>query len=95
MRFASLRRYSEFWYSGYAFQGAVVFGTGAILMPIVVNNSGDAAQAGTVIGSFYIGQMLAPLMGAITDRTGWHRTFYLSGYILLAIGLLVVPSGGV
>jgi MFS family permease len=91
MIFSSLRRYSEFWYSGYAFQGAVVFGTGAILMPIVVNNSGDAAQAGTVIGSFYIGQMLAPLMGAITDRTGRHRTFYLSGYILLAIGLVMFP----
>jgi DHA1 family tetracycline resistance protein-like MFS transporter len=91
MKLASVRRYSEFWYSGYAFQGAVVFGTGAILMPIVVNNGGDAAKAGTVIGLFYIGQMLAPLMGAITDHTGWHRAFYLSGYILLAIGLAVFP----
>lgn len=91
MKLPSLRRYSELWYSGYSFQGAVVFGTGAILMPIVVNNAGDAAKAGTVIGAFYIGQMLAPLMGAITDRTGWHRAFYLSGYVLLAIGLAVFP----
>ncbi len=91
MKLPSLRCYSEFWYSGYAFQGAVVFGTGAILMPIVVNNAGDAAKAGTVIGSFYIGQMFAPLMGAITDRTGWHRAFYLSGYVLLAVGLAVFP----
>ena len=91
MKFQSLRRYTELWYSGYAFQGAVVFGTGAILMPIVVNNAGDAAKAGTVIGCFYIGQMLAPLMGAITDRTGWHRAFYLSGYLLLAIGLALFP----
>ena len=91
MELSSLRRYSQFWYSGYAFQGAVVFGTGAILMPIVVNNAGDAAKAGTVVAFFYIGQMLAPLMGAIADRTGWHRSFYLSGYVLLAIGLAIFP----
>jgi MFS family permease len=60
-------------------------------MPIVVNNAGDAAKAGIVIGSFYIGQMLSPLIGAITDRTGWHRPFYLSGYVLLALGLALFP----
>jgi len=91
MKQSSWRRYTQFWYSGYAFQGAVVFGTGAILMPIVVNNAGDAAKAGTVIAFFYIGQMLAPLMGVITDRTGQHRLFYLSGYVLLAIGLALFP----
>jgi MFS family permease len=91
MNLSSLRRYSELWYSGYAFQGAVVFGTGAILMPIIVNHSGDAAKAGMVMGCFYIGQMLSPLMGAIIDRTGWHRSFYISGFILLAIGLAVFP----
>ena len=91
MKFPSLQRYSEFWYSGYSFQGVVVFGTGAILMPILVNDAGDAAKAGTVIGSFYIGQMLAPLMGVLTDRTGRHRTFYLAGYLLLAIGLGLFP----
>ena len=57
-------------------------------MPIVVHNP---AKAGIVIAFFYIGQMLAPLMGAITDRTGLHRLFYLSGYILLAIGLAIFP----
>ena len=91
MKLSSWRRYSQFWYSGYSFQGAVVFGTGAILMPIVVNNAGDAAKAGTVMAFFYIGQMLAPLMGAITDRTGRHRLFYLSGYVLLASGLAIFP----
>ncbi len=91
MKLPSWRRYLQPWYSGYAFQGIVVFGTGAILMPIVVNNAGNVAQAGAVIGFFYIGQMLAPLMGAITDHTGLHRPFYLSGYILLAIGLAIFP----
>jgi MFS family permease len=60
-------------------------------MPIIVNNAGDAAKAGIVVGCFYIGQMLSPLIGAITDRTGWHRAFYLSGYALLAIGLALFP----
>ncbi len=91
MRLPSLFRYTEFWYSGYAFQAAVVFGTGGILMPIVVNNAGNAAKAGTVIAFFYIGQMLSPLIGAITDRTGRHRLFYLAGYVLLAIGLGIFP----
>jgi DHA1 family tetracycline resistance protein-like MFS transporter len=91
MKTSSWRQYTQFWYYGYAFQGIVVFGTGAILMPIIVNSAGDAAKAGTVMAFFYIGQLLAPLMGAITDRTGKHRLFYLSGYILLAIGLALFP----
>ena len=91
MNLKSLRRYSQFWYSGYAFQAIVVFGTGGILMPIVVNDTGNAAKAGVVIAFCYIGQMLAPLMGALVDRTGWHRLFYFSGYVLLAIGLAVFP----
>ena len=91
MKSLSWRRYSQIWYAGYALQGIVVFGTGAIIMPIVVNNAGDAAKAGIVIGFFYIGQMFAPLMGAITDRTGLHRFFYISGYVLLAIGLAIFP----
>lgn len=48
-------------------------------------------MAGTVIAFFYIGQMMAPLIGAITDRTGKHRLFYLAGYVLLAIGLGIFP----
>ena len=60
-------------------------------MPIIVNSAGDAAKAGMVIAFFYIGQLLAPLMGTITDRTGRHRLFYLSGYVLLAIGLAIFP----
>ncbi len=91
MRNLSLFRLSELWYTGYAFQAAVVFGTGGILMPIVVNNAGNAAKAGTVIAFFYIGQMLAPLIGNITDRLGVYRTSYLAGYVLLGLGLGLFP----
>jgi DHA1 family tetracycline resistance protein-like MFS transporter len=91
MKLSALFRDSEFWYTGYAFQAAVVFGTGGILMPIIVNNTGNAAKAGTVIAFFYIGQMLAPLIGRMTDRLGIHRITYMSGYVLLAIGLGLFP----
>ena len=91
LRRSSFSKYSQFWYLGYAFQGIVVFGTGAILMPIVVNSSGNAAKAGSVVAFFYIGQLLSPLMGTITDRTGLHRLVYLSGYVLLGLGLGFFP----
>lgn len=80
------------WYFGYMLQGAVVFGIGGILMPIIVDQAGSAALAGTVIAFFYLGQLLAPLVGALTDRTGQHKLFYLSGYVLLGIGLGLFPT---
>jgi hypothetical protein len=43
------KRYSERWYTGYAFQGAVVLGIIPILLPLVVAKAGGAAQAGVVI----------------------------------------------
>lgn len=85
------RNYSEKWYFGYAFQGAVVLGIAPILLPIVVNKAGGAAQAGVVVAAFYLGQLLAPVLGSFTDRTGLHRLVYLSGYVLLALGLAFFP----
>ncbi len=86
-------RESDFWYLGYALQAVVVFGTGGILMPIIVHHhSNNAALAGTVMAMFYVGQSLAPVMGSLTDRTGQHRLFYLLGYVLLAIGLALFPT---
>ncbi len=91
--FASLWHQIEPWYLGYALQAVVVFGTGGLLIPILIaNQGGDAALAGTVMAMFYGGQLLSPLMGALTDRTGWYRLFYLTGYVLLAIGLGLFPT---
>lgn len=85
------QKFSQRWYFGYAFQGAVVLGIAPILLPIIVGNNGSAAQAGTVVAAFYLGQLLAPVLGAFTDKTGLHKTVYLSGYFMLAAGLALFP----
>lgn len=85
------KQYSERWYAGYAFQGAVVLGIIPILLPLVIDHSGGAAQAGMVVAAFYIGQLLAPLIGTFTDRSGLHKTIFLSGFIMLAAGLAFFP----
>jgi MFS family permease len=77
----------EPWYWGYAFQGAVVLGTAPILIPIIVAKSGGAAHAGAVVAAFYLGQLTAPLWGMVADWTRLYRVFFLSGFVLLAIGL--------
>lgn len=84
-------RFCERWYTGYAFQGAVVLGVAPILLPIVVNAADGPAAAGTVVAFFYIGQLLAPLLGGLTDRTRQHHAVYLAGYVLLAVALALFP----
>lgn len=87
----SVLRYCEPWYSGYAFQGAVVLGIAPILLPIIVAASGGAAEAGVVVAFFYVGQLLAPALGSVADRTGRYRLIYFAGYVLLAVGLGLFP----
>jgi MFS family permease len=84
-------RYSEPWYTGYAFQGAVVLGIAPILLPIVVAATGSSTEAGIVVAAFYVGQLLAPTLGTLTDRTGRHHLIYLAGYAMLAAGLALFP----
>ncbi|NDV28884.1 MFS transporter [Desulfovibrio sp. JC010] len=86
------KQYSERWYAGYAFQGAVVLGIIPILLPLVIAKAGGAAQAGVVVALFYVGQLLAPVIGAFTDRSGLHKTVFLSGFVMLAIGLTLFPT---
>lgn len=83
---------TEPWYWGYAFQGAVVLGTAPILLPLIADKAGGAAQAGQVVAAFYLGQLLAPMFGSLADRTKRHTLVYLSGYVLLALGLGLFPA---
>lgn len=69
-------------------------GVAPILLPIVVGAASGAAAAGTVVAFFYAGQLLAPTLGSLADRTGRHRTIYLAGYSLLAVGLATFPLTG-
>ncbi|KIX10970.1 MFS transporter [Dethiosulfatarculus sandiegensis] len=82
-----LKKYSDKWYSGYAFQGAAVLGLIPILLPIIVAKLGGSSQAGMVVAAFYLGQLTAPFWGQITDRTGCHRLIYSLGYVLLGLGM--------
>lgn len=85
------KRYSDPWYSGYAFQGAVVLGVAPILIPLIVGNAAGSAEAGLVVAAFYAGQLSAPFLGGLTDRLGIHRAVYFLGYLLLAAGLAAFP----
>ena len=83
---------TEPWYWGYAFQGAVVLGTAPILLPLIADKTGGAAQAGQIVAAFYLGQLLAPMFGSLADRTSRHALVYLGGYMLLALGLALFPA---
>ncbi|WP_029896488.1 MFS transporter [Desulfohalovibrio reitneri] len=89
---AGWRRYSEKWYIGYAFQGAVVLGVAPILLPLVVGNALGDAEAGAVVACFYVGQLMAPLLGTLTDKARAYKLVYFLGYGLLALGLALFPE---
>ncbi|WP_018125350.1 MFS transporter [Desulfovibrio oxyclinae] len=83
---------TEKWYSGYAFQGAVVLGIAPILIPIIVGKAAGNGAAGIVVAAFYAGQLLSPLLGGLADRTGKLRMIWAFGYAIL--GLCLALFGG-
>ena len=77
---------SEPWYWGYMFQGGVILGVAPILIPILVAQSKGASAVGLVVGAFYLGQVLSPVIGKIADKTRRFAWFYLGGFALIGIG---------
>lgn len=74
------------WFWGYLFQGAVILGVAPILIPIIVGKTESASAVGLVVGAFYLGQVLSPVVGKVADVTRWFAGFFLGGYILIALG---------
>ncbi len=78
------------WYWGYALQGLVVLGAMPILLPLIAGTV-SAAAAGTVVAAFYAGQLTAPMWGTVAERSGRFGTYFLIGFVLLFLGLIVFP----
>jgi DHA1 family tetracycline resistance protein-like MFS transporter len=78
----SVGRWIEPWYFSYALQGVAVAGLIPILLPVFVNQYGNASDVGYVMAAFSLGGLTAPFWGELADRHHLRR-------ILLAVGLLL------
>lgn len=85
----------EGWYLGYTLQSVVVLGTVPILLPLLVQDTTGATQAGLVVAALFVGKMSAPLWGSLADRTGRHALIFLGGFLIAAgaIALLAKTRG--
>jgi MFS family permease len=60
----------EPWYLAYAILGALASGLAAILIPLVVTNSGGSStQLGAAIAALNFGALFAPIWGWAADRS--------------------------
>jgi MFS family permease len=79
----------EPWHLAYAILGALASGLAAILIPLVVTNSGGSStELGAAIASLNIGALLAPFWGWAADRSLAYRAIFFSGFMLIAAGFL-------
>ncbi len=81
-------RFIEKWYWGFLLQGAIVLGLAPILIPLIVGSRAGAVEAGLVVAAFYLGQLAAPLLGALADRFRLYKAIYLGSYILMGVSVL-------
>lgn len=79
-----LRRWLEPWFVAYALVGLLVNALVPILVPLTVASHGPTSVA-IVISAFFLGQMTAPLIGAVADRRGLQRVVFLSSYPVMAV----------
>lgn len=82
-----VRKWLEPWYGAYGVLGALASGFAALLIPLVIAQSGGSAlQIGAAIAAQNIGALSAPLWGAMADRTKAYRAIFFSGFIVMAAG---------
>lgn len=69
----------EPWFSAYALAGLLVNGIVPLLIPLTVTSRGPVAVA-VVLAAFFAGQLLAPVVGKVADRTGLQRAIFLASF---------------
>jgi len=79
----------EVWYVSYLLVGLIVYGLGAMLMPLVVTAAGHRPfRVGAVIACQNAGLLSAPMWGSLMDRFGRHRSILIVGCLLIASGFM-------
>ncbi len=83
-------RWTEPWYSAYAVVGMMVLGVAPILIPLTVEDGqrNGATTVGLVVAAFYVGGLLAPVLGSMADRAGRQRAVFLGCFPLMAVAVL-------
>jgi DHA1 family tetracycline resistance protein-like MFS transporter len=80
-------RWVEPWYLVYALLGTIIAGLIPVLLPLRVDQSGNASQVGWVMAAVSLGGLSAPLWGSLADRFHLHRTTLIGGLLLTTLGL--------
>lgn len=87
----SWTRWVEPWYGAYGVVGLMMLGVAPILIPLTVEagqGRSAATAVGVVVAAFYVGGMLAPLVGSFADRMGLQRTVFLVCFPLMAASIV-------
>jgi DHA1 family tetracycline resistance protein-like MFS transporter len=84
-------RWIEPWYVIYGLQGASIAGLAPILLPLVISQTGGAAQIGLVMAIFNLGGLSAPFWGYLADQRRLHRFLLISGLFITTVGLIFFP----
>ncbi len=77
----------EPWYFVYALLGLVAAGLVPVLVPLIVNQTGNAGQVGLVMAAVSLGGLTAPLWGSFADRYRLHRWLLVGGMLTTTVGL--------
>ena len=84
-------QYTEPWYLGYAFQGAVILGLAPIALPLFVGLQRGPVAAGIIVAVFYLSQFVAPWLGNLAAKFSLRHPLYILSYLLIALGCLAFP----